>query len=311
MVEDRAFRFSVQVAEALSGTAWVERARRVERLGYDALVMPDHIGIQWSYAPVLAAAAAATTHLRIGTLVLATDFRQPIGIANDAATLDLISDGRYELGLGVGGSLLDDYSFIGRTLESPGLRVARFVESVATVKSLFAAEPFTFAGQFVQVRGLRGFPRPAQRPRPPILIGAGGRRMLAVAAREADIISILPGMSPQGEFVLAELRAEVMDAKIAIIRRTAGPRFVDLELHILLQAVNLTEQPQEEAASIAARWGLTAEEVRESPFALLGTVDDVAATLRARRERFGISYYTVFERDMEPFAPVVAALSRR
>lgn len=309
MAAGRRFRFGVQVAATGSGSAWAEQARRVEVLGYDVLVMPDHIGIQWAYAPALAAAAAVTTRLRIGTLVLATDFRDPVTVANEAATLDLISDGRYELGLGVGGSLPDDYAFLGRQFESPGVRVGRFIESVQAVKGLFAEDPVSLAGRHVQVRELRGFPRPAQRPHPPILIGAGGPRMLAVAAREADIVSILPGMSPTGQFMDAEARAAALDDKIALIRRVAGVRFADLEFHLLIQGIAITEQPSEEAARIAARWGLTTEDIFESPLFLLGTVEEIAATLRVRRERFGVSYYTIRDRDMERFAPVVAALA--
>lgn len=310
MVKERRFRFGVQFATAESGVSWREEARRVEALGYDLLVMPDHVGIQWSYAPALAAAAGATTRLRIGTLVLATDFRQPAAIANDAATLDLISDGRYELGLGVGGSLLDDYRFLGQSFESPSVRVARFIETLGAVKRLFAEEPVSLAGQYVRLDGLRGFPRPVQRPHPPILVGAGGPRMLAVAAREADIVSILPAMSPEGQFALAEGRAAAIDAKVALIRRAAGPRFENVELHLLLQGVRVTDNPREEAAPIATRWGLTADDILESPYLLIGSVEEIAATLQARLDRFGISYYTVFDRDMEQFTPVLDLLAR-
>jgi len=309
MIGERRFRFGVQVAEAPSGAVWAERARRVEALGYDLLVMPDHIGIQWAYAPALAAAASATTRLRIGTLVLATDFRDPVTVANDAATLDRLSDGRYELGLRVGGSLLADYRFVGREFEPPSVRVGRFIESVRVVKGLFAEGAVSFAGRHLRVHELIGFPRPVQRPHPPILIGAGGPRMLAVAAREADIVSILPAMSPTGQFALTEARAAALDDKVALIRRVAGARFADLELHLLVQGVAITAQPDEEAARIAARWGLTIEDIRESPLVLLGTVEEIVATLRARRARFGVSYYTIFDHDMERFAPVVAALA--
>ncbi len=154
----RPFRFGVQVADAATATAWAAQARRAEALGYDALVMPDHVGIQFAYAPALAAAACATTRLRIGTLVLATDFRQPISIASEAATLDLLSSGRYELGLGVGGSLLDDYALLAQPFETPGIRVGRFEESLTAVKLLFAEEPVTQEGKHVRLNGLVGFP---------------------------------------------------------------------------------------------------------------------------------------------------------
>lgn len=305
------FRFGVQMAVAGSGTAWAEQARRAEALGYDILVMPDHIGIQLAYAPALAAAACATTRLRIGTLVLATDFRQPAAIAGDAATLDLLSAGRYELGLGVGGSLLADYDFIGLPFEAPGVRVGRFAEYLQVIKRLFTEEAVTYAGQYVSVSGLIGFPPPVQRPHSPILIGAGGRRMLTLGAHEADIVSILPSMSATGQFDLTELRAEAMETKVAWLRRAAGARFAQLELHLLLQRLAITEDAGEAAATIGDSWGLSEADVRASPFALIGTVAEIVEQLRARRQRFGLSYYTVFDRDMEAFAPVVAALAGR
>lgn len=305
------FRFGVQVAKADSGVGWADLARRTEALGYDVLVMPDHVGIQLAYAPALAAAACATTRLRIGTLVLATDFRQPASIASEAATLDLISGGRYELGLGVGGSLLADYAFIGLPFETPGIRVGRFKESLAAIKALFGEEPVTQAGQHVRLQGLVGFPRPVQRPYPPILIGAGGKRMLALAAREADIVSVLIAMSPEGQFDLSELRAEAIDAKMVWMREAAGDRFDQLELHVLLQHLAITDNAAEAQASLSRRWKINPEEVAASPYALLGTVDAIVAQLVTRRDRFGFSYYTVFDRDMEAFAPIIAALREK
>lgn len=302
------FRFGVQVAKADSGVGWADLARRAEALGYDVLVMPDHVGIQLAYAPALAAAACATSRLRIGTLVLATDFRQAATVASETATLDLLSGGRYELGLGVGGSLLNDYALLNQPFEAPGVRVGRFAESLATIKSLLGEGPVTVAGQHVRLNGLVGFPRPVQRPAPPILIGAGGKRMLALAARQADIVSVLVAMSPTGVFDLSELRAEAIDAKIAWMREAAGARFDQLELHALLQHLAITDDATQATATLAGRWGLTTEEVNESPYALIGSVEEIVAQLVARRDRFGFSYYTAFDRDMEAFAPIITAL---
>lgn len=303
------FRFGVQVAAAADAAAWADLARRAEALGYDVLAMPDHVGIQFAYAPALAAAACTTTRLRIGTLVLATDFRQPATVAGEATTLDLLSGGRYELGLGVGGSLLDDYTLLGLPFAPPGIRVGRFAESLAAIKGLFGAEPVTLAGRHVRLGGLVGFPRPVQRPHPPILIGAGGARMLALAAREADIVSVLVGMSPAGEFDLRDVRATALDAKVALLRASAGDRFARLELHLLVQQLAIGDAAPQVGAALAGRWHLTPEEVAETPYALIGTVDSIVAQLVARRRRFGFSYYTVRDRDMAAFAPVVAALA--
>ena len=307
----RPFRFGVQVAETPSAPRWAEQARRVEALGYDVLVMPDHIGIQLAYAPALAAAACATSRLRIGTLVLATDFRQAATVASETATLDLLSGGRYELGLGVGGSLLNDYALLGQPFETPGVRVGRFAESLAAIKRLLSAGPVTVTGQHVRLNGLVGFPRPVQQPAPPILVGAGGKRMLALAARQADIVSVLVAMSPTGVFDLSELRAEAIDAKIAWIREAAGDRFDQLELHALLQHLAITDNAAEAQAGLSRRWKINPEEVAASPYALLGTVDAIVAQLVTRRDRFGFSYYTVFDRDMEAFAPIIAALREK
>jgi len=307
----RRFRFGVQMAVGESGTAWAEQARRAEALGYDVLVMPDHVGIQLAYAPALAAAACATTHLRIGTLVLATDFRQPVTIASDAATLDLLSAGRYELGLGVGGSLLADYNFIGLPFEAPGVRVGRFTEYLDVIKQLFTEETVAYAGQHVRVDGLVGFPRPVQRPHPPILIGAGSRRMLTLGAREADIVSILPSLSTNGRFDLTELRAEALENKIGWLRQAASAHFEQLELHLVLQRFVITTDIKSAIDAIGSQWGLDAADVYASPYALIGRVEEIIGQLIARRQRFGISYYTVFDRNMEAFAPIVAALAGR
>ncbi len=305
----RPFRFGVQVAAAADAPAWADQARRAEALGYDVLAMPDHVGIQFAYAPALAAAACATTRLRIGTLVLATDFREAATVASEAATLDLLSDGRYELGLGVGGSLRDDYAFLSRPFEAPGIRVGRFAERLAAIKALLGGGPVTAAGRHVHLNGLVGFPRPVQRPAPPILVGAGGKRMLALAAREADIVSVLVAMSPAGAFDLGELRAAAIADKLAWMRTAAGARFDEVELHVLLQRLAITDDPAPVLADLAGRWGLTPEEVAATPYALVGTVAAIAAQLITRRARFGFSYYTVFDRDMAAFAPVVAALT--
>jgi len=307
----RPFRFGVQVAAAMNAAAWAAQARRAEALGYDVLVMPDHVGIQFAYAPALAAAACATTRLRIGTLVLATDFRQPAGIASEAATLDLLSGGRYELGLSVGGTLLDDYALLCQPFERPGVRVARFKESLHAIKRLFREEPVTEEGKHVRLNGLVGFPRPVQRPTPPILVGAGGKRMLALAAREADIVSVLVAMSPGGKFDLGDLRAGAIEDKLAWMRASDGERFAQVELHILLQRLAITDDAASVHTDLAGRWGLTPEEASDTPYALIGTVAEIAGQLVVRRERFSFSYYTVFDRDMEAFAPIIAALNEK
>jgi probable F420-dependent oxidoreductase len=185
--QTRPFRFGVQHYPATSGEDWKEKARRAEALGYDTFVMPDHIsqgGL--AYAPALMAAADATTSLRIGTLVLNNDFRHPALVASEAATLDLLSDGRFELGIGAGWDPID-YEVPGIEFDAPRDRVNRFAESVQIIKQLLAGETVSFTGRYYTVRNLQNAPSSVQRPHPPLLIGAAGPRMLAIAAREAGL----------------------------------------------------------------------------------------------------------------------------
>ncbi|MGI8857960.1 MAG: TIGR03621 family F420-dependent LLM class oxidoreductase, partial [Thermomicrobiales bacterium] len=256
----------------------------------------------------LAAVALSTTTLRIGTLTLDNDFRHPALVAGDAATLDLLSDGRFELGLGAGWMQMD-YDRAGIPFDPPAMRVDRLIESVRIIRSLFGQTPMTFSGEHYTIADLPGFPTPVQRPHPPILIGAGGRRMAAFAAREADIVSLVARLSAPNTLSLADLSPAIVDEKIAWVREAAGERFDALELHILIQRVIVTDDRDGAAASLGADWGIPVDVALASPYLLIGTVEEIADAVRAHRERFGFSYLTVFERDMDVFAPVVARLA--
>ena len=310
---DRPFRFGVQVAQTRTRAAWADRARNAEALGYDILLMPDHLGDQFAIGPALTVAAGATTTLRIGTFVLQNDLRHPVFVAQDAATLDVLSGGRFELGLGAGGSWLPDYEQTGIPFDPPGTRVERLAESLRVIKGLLAEEPVTFAGRHFTITDLDGRPKPLQRPHPPILVGGGGPRMLSLAAREADVVSILPTMlRGGGQFREDQYSGAAVAEQVEFLRRAAGARFADLELNVLLQRVIVTDQAQEASEDLSREWTpLTPEEVRQTPYLLIGAVDEIVETLQARRAQLGISYVVVFERDMEAFAPVVARLAGR
>ena len=304
------FRFGVTVPTVSSGPAWAERARLIERLGYAALQVPDHFREQLAPVPALTAAALATTRLRVASLVFCNDFRHPVVLAKEAATLDVLSGGRFELGLGAGW-LREEYDQAGIPFDAPGTRVDRLVESVAIVKGLLAGERVTFKGRHYAIAGLEGRPLPVQRPHPPIVIGGGGRRMLMLAAREASIVGLVPrarrdgGGLDRGDFSEAAMRQ-----KVAWVREAAGDRLESLELHMLIQAVVVTDDRTAAAERLAARFGgVSSDLVLESPYVLLGTVAEICATLRQRREQYGISYITVFDRDAETFAPVVEHLT--
>jgi probable F420-dependent oxidoreductase len=245
----------------------------------------------------------------VGSLVFCNDFRHPVVLAKEAATLDVVSGGRFELGLGAGW-LRAEYDQAGISFDAPGTRIERLEESVAIVKGLLAGERVTFTGRHYSIADLEGRPVPVQRPHPPILIGGGGQRTLSLAAREASIVGFVPRALKDGsgldrtDFGEAALRQKIQWARAA-----DGDRFDSLELNALIQAVVVSDQRTHTADQLAARFKVARDLVLESPYVLLGTIDEICDTIRQRRERYGISYLTVFERDMEAFAPVVERLA--
>ena len=305
----RPFRFGVTAPTPSAGTDWVERARRVEQLGYSILVVPDHFRDHLAPVPALTAAALATTRLRVGSLVFSNDFRHPAVLAKEAATIDVLSGGRFELGLG-GGWLRAEYDQTGIPFEAPGTRVGRLEEAVTIIKGLLAGERVTFAGRHYTIADLEGRPTPVQRPHPPIAIGGGGRRTLTLAAREASIVGLVPRARRDGSGLdLTELSDAATREKLEWVRAAAGGRFDSLEIHALIQAVAVADRRTAAADDLASRFKVARDVVLETPYVLLGTIKEMCETLRERRERYGISYLTVFERDMEVFAPVVARLA--
>jgi probable F420-dependent oxidoreductase len=310
MAHPRTFRFGFQAFKAPEGQTWGAYVRRVESLGYSTLFLPDHFGDQLAPVPALAVAAEVTTDLRIGILVADNDYRHPVVHAKDLATLDVLSGGRLEVGLGAGW-MRSDYDESGIPYDRPGVRVDRFEEGVAVIKGLFADGPVTFEGRHYTVTGLDGLPKPVQRPHPPILIGAGGPRMLGIAARQADIVGVNPTVR-SGAVDTDSARdgtAPAYDRKLADLRAAAGDRFADLELNGLLFFVVDTPDREGFAAQVAPGFGLTPEEVLDAPLALIGTTDQMCDILRERRERWGLSYITVQTDALETMAPVIERLA--
>jgi probable F420-dependent oxidoreductase len=307
----RHFRFGVSVGGAGSRAEWGEKVRRVEGLGYGTLLVADHLGTSLGALPALVAAAEATRTLRVGTFVLNNDFYRPALLARDLATVDLLTDGRLEVGLGAG-HMASEYAEAGLPFDPIGVRVARLAETVAILKRLFAGETVTFSGHHHAVREHGLYPQPAQRPRAPLLIGGHSRALLSLAAREADIVGLTgirhrPG-APAAE--VTGFRPAEIDERMDRMKNEAGERFDALELNALVQQVIVTENPRERAEQIAGRVGvLSADDVLGSPFLLLGTVDAMVEALQAHRARWGISYYVVFEPAIEALAPVVARLT--
>lgn len=307
MAGQRLFRFGVQAAGVASRDEWVARAYRVESLGYDILLLPDHFGVQYAPFPALAVAAEATLSLRVGTFVNAVDFHHPAMLAKEAATLDILSGGRFELGLGAGW-LKDEYDAAGIPFDPPGTRIDRLAEALAVVKGLFGQGPANFAGEHYRVTNLVGEPRTSQQPRLPILVGGGGRRLLTLGAREADIVSINPRARREGGLDRDDIAQEAVAEKARLVREAAGLRWEDLELNLTVLGAAVTDSPRAALAPFAARYTLPEETLLASPHLLLGSVESIVATLQDLRERHGISYFTIPERHLDEFAPVVARL---
>lgn len=307
MATQRPFRFGTGCYRATSRQEYLTQVRRIADQGYAVLVSPDHFEPQLTPLIALMAAADASPTLRIASYVCANDFRHPALLAKEVATLDVLSDGRFELGLGAG-YMGADYTLSGIPLDPPGVRIARLEEAIQIMKGLFAGGPVTFAGAYYTVRGLEGFPHSVQRPHPPLFLAGGGKRMLSLAAREADIVGII--MQARGG------QLDLMDGSIAAtmrrvewVRQAAGARFDALELNTLVLAVEVTEQRERAAEHLAATCGTTAEQVLESIHFLVGTVEQMVEAVQMWRERFGISYICVIEEYRDALAPVVARLA--
>jgi probable F420-dependent oxidoreductase len=313
MAHDRKFRFAAQLSKAPDGTArsWSEQARRAEDLGYTTLFMPDHFGDQLAPIPALAAVAAATTTLRMGSLVFGNDYRHPFVLAKEAATLDLLGEGRFELSLGAGW-MKTDYEEAGLTYDTPKVRVERFEEAVQVIQGLLRTDgPFSFDGAYYQVHEHTLLPRPVQRPGPPLIIGGGGKRVLSFAARHADIVSINVNLreGTGGAETAPNASPERTREKVAWVKEAAGDRFDDLELNALIGFVMVTDDRTGIVEAMAPHFGISTDDALHIPLALLGTLDEMQEELQWRRQEYGISYWSIEADSWETLGPVVSALS--
>ena len=292
----------------MNGREWAEQAREIESLGYDTLVMPDHLAFdpggagQFAPIPALMAAADATTRLRVSAMVFANDFRNPVLFAKEMTTIDAISGGRLDVGLGAGWSE-DDYAMLGLRLAEPRTRIDRLEEAVTLMRRLFTEERVTYSGRHYQVRDAALLPRPTQRPHPPILIGGRGPRLLALAGRHADIVSIGQGQRPaSGDFSGAAL-----ESAVAIVKRAAGARPMPT-IHIQCE-INVTDDAASAYEDRAKQAELPVEELRASVFHLYGGLETIHEKLIELRDRYRVSYVRVVEDEMRPLAPLVARMT--
>jgi probable F420-dependent oxidoreductase len=314
------FRFSIPTIPARSRTEWVEYARKAESLGYAMIVHGDHPA-QAGLAPLPAfmAAADATNTLRFGSQALNNDLRHPAMLAHEAATFDLLSGGRFELGLGAGWSKLD-YRALGLAFQPGGTRLARLAEAVSVIKQLVQGESVTFTGEHYQIEGLDLQIPPAQHPHMPIFIGGARRRILTLAAREANTVG-LDMRSESGVMDLSSYTAAAMDESVRWVRQAAGERADQIELHTLVHFAIVTNDRQNGVEQIRAQlaafreWGLINDvelsdaELLDSPHVLVGTVGQIIEILQERRARYGISHISLFGGIMDPFNPVVEQLA--
>jgi probable F420-dependent oxidoreductase len=311
----RPFRFAVSTHRPRAKAEWMAFARRVEALGYDTLNISDHFGARPAIAPALVLAAEATTRLRVGSFVYDNDFRHPALLAQEVATCDLLTEGRFDFGIGAGW-LKSEYDAAGLRFDAGGTRVDRLTEAVQLIKLLLTGEPVTFAGRHYQAKELTAGFKTVQKPHPRLTIGGGGRRLLTLAAREADAVSLMPRSRADGSGLdLADATEVAFTEKLSWIKQAAGARFATLELNTLVQAVTITDDRESAARELWDKWkqpaeDRPAEDLLASPLVLIGSVEEIAATVERRRAQLGISSVTVFEKDLESFARVIERIDR-
>ena len=316
------FRFLADPGDVSDGPSLVAAARRAESIGYSVLVYADHVVIPFGFLPLLTTVAAVTDRLRVAPFVVNNDLRHPALLAQDLATLDVLSGGRVEVAVGAGWNR-PEYDALGIAFDPVGVRVSRLAEAVRVLKGCFGDGPFSLAGEYYTVTNHDGLPKPVQRPHPPLFIGGGGRRVLTLAGREADIVGLAPRtLTGAGDGVVVRsdprtITVAATEEKIAWVREAAGDRFANLELNVYPTGTStgpiVTDHARRTAADlldgIRARTGieLSVDDLLESPHVFIGSVDGLVTKLTELRERLGISSFMVG--DIDTLAPVVERLA--
>jgi probable F420-dependent oxidoreductase len=315
----RPFRFIAPMPRLESPRKWRDALLQIESLGFDTVAISDHLTQGWVMEPTAAMAAAleTTDRLRVLSLVLANDFRHPVVLHKTVATLDVLSEGRVELGLGTGW-LRSDYDAAGFPYDPPLVRLERLGEAVRVIKGLFGPDPLTYQGTHYAVSELAGLPKPVQQPRPPILVGGGGKRILGLAAHEADIVSVHCNLrrGALDDEAAHDLSSERVEEKVRWVRAAAeeaGRSSEDLELQFTTYLAHVTDVPRSAGASISTfAKHLSADPVlvERSPAVLVGSLEDCVEKLEERRDRYGFSYFNLGG-DVENVAPIVDRLAGR
>jgi len=307
------FRFGVQFSTSTSGDEYRETVRKIEDLGYSTVFCPDHFDDQWAPTVALTVAAEATTTLRVAALVYDVDYRHPVTLAKEIATLDVVSGGRVEFGIGAGW-MTDDYEAAGIRFDRPGVRIDRMIEAIEVVQGLWSGEPLDFRGSHYEISGLTGTPSPHQPGGPPIIVGGGGKRVLTEAALRADIVGLnasLHAGSVGPETALSALGERFLERR-NWVEEAAGDRFPEIELQMntfMTAVTNTTSEANEMFEGMAPMFGLSAEQARTIPMVLAGTISDVCDQLHRYRELYGTSYWVIHEGEVDAMAPVVAKMT--
>lgn len=304
------FRFGIQCKGPADAVGWPALARKAEDLGWSTLTVSDHLDDQLAPVPAAMAAAAATTTLCVGTMVLANDYRHPVMVAKEAATLDRLTGGRFELGIGAGWMTVD-YEAAGIPLDRPGVRIERLADALVILRGCWGDSPFDHAGHHYRITALDGQPKPVTSGGPRVVVGGGGERVLRLAAREADVVALNVNLRAGviDERAFPDGTPESTDRKLAWIRDAAGERFDDLELQSRIHLAMVTDDRAGVIEELAPGFGLTPEQAAATPHALIGSVSQICDDLVERRERWGISYLGLSGDQLDAFAPVIARLA--
>jgi probable F420-dependent oxidoreductase len=307
------FRFGLQVRGPIDEMSWADTARFAEQQGYSSLLIPDHFHDQWGPLTALTAAAMVTTELKVGALVFGNDYRHPVVLAKEIATLDHIAQGRVEFGIGAGW-MRTDYDQAGMTYDRPGVRIERMLESLQIIKRCWAEGSFDFDGEHYSIAGYDGHPMPYTPGGPPVIIGGGGPRMLGVAAEHADIIGITANLraGEVGTDAIGDSMPDAYDAKLARVREVAGARADDLEISSLAMNASITDDRDGALSFFSDIFSAPKEVVAQSPALIVGSVGQIVETLQERRERWGFNYVVVQQnggQGLEQFNEVIAALA--
>lgn len=299
----RDFRFGVQIGR-LPDDGWQEKVRMYESMGFSSILFPDHFGNQLEPLAAISAIAGVTETINVGTLVFDVDYRHPVVLAKAASTLDFLSGGRLEFGFGAGW-METDYKEAGIAYDPPGVRVSRMEEALEVMKAMWTQNPATYKGEFYQITGIAGAHESVTKPYPRVLIGGGGKRVLSIAGRHADIVGINPNMV-EGKVTgrsAADLSPSKTREKISWVRAAAEAAERDpdeIEYNTLVFVMAILEDPSSVRATLAATTGMSENEVADCPLFLTGPPSEIQDRLIARREETGISYIVVQDMGNTP-----------